>query len=272
MLCFCWNKGPEESHRGSDLVSLKGTQSTVKSKRTVNHLHLSLNQEMSSYKMYQAIPENEVYMLGKEMPIFITIQPRNRKRSLSYSNGETLLPCDELIGSLVCNRLSKSEVVMNFRYDNPNFIKKLASLARMVVWSSEMTITCKLSAPNLKKIDDLEGYNKTEMLSIFDNMDQKVTFTMAPATKTIDYLFFVAFDKYINKSSICLPSLLQVKDSDNSHKRLCKKLSAEGLKNRRPLFPRRHLLRVRFDSCGRIPVSRLHSASLWRPSLFSRLL
>lgn len=202
MLCFCWQRVPEESQPDSDLLSVKSKQSAVKGKKSVNHLHLSLNQEMSSYKMYQAIPENEIYLLGKEMPIFIKIQPRHRKRSLSSSNGETMLPCEELIASLVNKRLSRTEVVLNFRYDNPTFVKKLASLAKIVVWNSETAPTCKLQASNLKKINYLEGYNKTELLSLFDSMEEKPTLTLNPVTKTIDYLLFVAFDKYIHKSSI----------------------------------------------------------------------
>ena len=203
MFAFCCDTGPPDPPGPQEMLSARSKTSKSDRKKTVHHLHLSLNQDLMSTTTSESIPENELYLLGKEMPVFVKMKTRNRKKSYcTSSDSRNILACEELITSILENRVTKQELVLNVGYDNHQLILKLSQKAKMMVWVSEFCNYPAVKAPNLKKIKEVDSYNRLEVLSLFDSLDVKPIFTMNPQTQTIDYMIFQAFDKYINKSTL----------------------------------------------------------------------
>lgn len=208
MFKLCCDAAPPEPPTPQELLSARSPQQDHR-KKTIHHLHLSLNSDLLSRKTYESIPDNELYLLGKEMPVFVKVKTRNRKKSYCTSSGsKNVLACEELIASILDNRVSKDEVVLNIGYDSPFLIQSLCSKAKMVCWVSEFSNCPSIKAVNLKHVKGVDNYSRIETLALFDSMDTKPVFTMKPQTQTIDYLIFVAFDKYIHKIQTKLKLIL----------------------------------------------------------------
>ena len=47
-----------------------------------------------------------------------------------------MLACEELITSILDNRVGKNEIVLDIGYDSPHLIQNLCSKAKMVTWVS----------------------------------------------------------------------------------------------------------------------------------------
>jgi len=202
MFSACCGKEDDNKSTQSELVqSIKGTSGRKSRGTGLIGLHQSLTRDAPT-KFIEAIPENQLHLLGREFPLFIKIKPRNRKRSM----GEiTPLPCEELIGTAIADVTTRCQNVLNVGYDNFDFISKVAQRCNVVVWSPEVPFKTKKLA-NLKVVPKIESFHRADVIGFFDSAELRQTLSQNASAKIIDYMIFCKFDKSPYKSKPFLTS------------------------------------------------------------------